>query len=118
MKTQPGFGRHGKTKVPYQKLFDEYVDITTGNGDMFFGKYSGISEEGNMILNPHIAHCFAAGFREFILIEQESYLHIDSIKNIKPATRQRLEEYCKAVNLSSKRNFIEEEKKHQETAKE
>ena len=93
MKKQAGFGKENTRKaLPHEKYIGKYVSITTMQGDGLAGKYAGISEEGNMIVNPHLSNQYSGGKYNRFLCNEDAEIKSGIVSKIMPTTKRNLED--------------------------
>ena len=100
---QTGFGADVKGKrTPYKKHMGKYVFIKTVNSDGIFGRYSGVSEDGNMILNPHQNFNYENLVYENFLCEDDLEIKPEIVGMIRPTTLRNIENMIRYINRLEK----------------
>src|SRR3990167_6100413 len=112
MKQKVGFGNHGvPAKMPYNEYMGKYIVVTTASGETVSGRYAGISQEGNMILNPHQTFSWLdIGVRKG-LSNSDREISPARIGDIMPTTIENLTNY---FSHSNAREAMEETKRRKE----
>lgn len=113
-----GFGETTRKRIPYNRYTDRYLFIKTLQGENIFGRYAGVSEEGEMILSPYQSFIYSNDLNfEQVLCEDYVGLSIkpEIIAMIRPTTKENLENMIRFLNCLER---LEEEKRRREFKKE
>ena len=99
MKQKPGFGNHGiPYKTPYNSHIGKYIVITTASGETISGRYVGISQDSNMILNPHQTFSWLGFGVRKELSKNNREISPAHIKDVMPTTLENLTSYFSHSN--------------------